>query len=135
MADNNSYAGPTGKSTSKVVSEWAAPRVAETHTTLAKEVKDLGRSIHLGQSALSNLQELKAAGKVPCSVRLIIPPAAQAAAAGDAEAKELQQALQKRIFELAVQTRQREVAEATARLDTLLTGDTFIHALKVATRF
>ena len=73
MAAESSHAGSAGKGIAKVATEWALPKIADVHTTLAKQAKQLGKSILSGQSAVAHMQELQAAGKVPSSLRLKLP--------------------------------------------------------------
>ena len=134
-AAESSLAGSAGKGYTKTAFDWAAAKLAAVHNALAKKASQLGKTLHNAQSAAAHLQELKAAEKVPSSLRARFAPAAQAHLAGAPEIKEHLASAEKLLVEAALQQRQQEVTGATNELSAILTGDAFQRAAKDATCF
>ena len=134
-SSSDAVASAAGKGGTKIITDWAAPKLAEVATELYKRAGQLRRSIQSNTEAIAKLQDVSAQDKTPSSLTLKLPPAAQkllASAPGVAE--HIKQA-EKGLLAEALQQRQAQEKHDRAALTDITSGKQFQLGAKAAIHF
>ena len=134
-SSSNSPASAAGKGVTKIMTDWAGPRIAEAATKLHKRATQLRKGIKSNKEAIAKLQELSAQEKTPSSLTLKLAPAAQKLLPICPGAAEHIQQAQKSLLAEALKQRQLEELQERAELTGITSGDQLEHDARAATRF
>ena len=134
-SSSDSHASAAGKGVTKIMTDWASPKIAEAAIKLHKRVAQLRKGIKSSKEAIAKLQELSAQEKTPSSLTLKLAPAAQKLLPSCPGAAEHIQQAQKGFVAEALKQRQLDELQERAELAGITSGDQLEHNARAATRF
>ena len=134
-SSSDSPASAAGKGVTKIMTDWAGPKIAGAATKLHKRAAQLRKGIQSCREAIAKLQELSAQEKTPSSLTLKLTSVAQNLLPRCREATEHIQQAQKALLAEALKERQLNEMQEQAELTCITCGDQLEHDARVATRY
>ena len=134
-SSSDAVANAAGKGGAKIITDWAAPKLAEVATELYKRAGQLRRSIQSNTEAIAKLQDVSAQDKTPSSLTLKLPPAAQKLLASAPGVAELIKQAEKGLLAEALQQRQAQEKHDRAALTDITSGKQFELGAKATIHF